>query len=226
MYGMKRARVLRVEARRRPVAAEVTDRSPWDWYAQSCPCGLPPGECRASPRPAEPAAPRGRLAGLGVRGRTRGGQDAGRGLLDPAPRRSRHHEARLPDCPDRRRHPRRDGRGPVWPDRHQRAGRSTPLSRQDRLRAARPGRVGSIVTRAGGLLRVRAGVRLAVRRPVAAPPGFGRARDPRPAAGKRRPLDPPAVLAAEGRLPDVHSKREDDRFATPSKSVERRGSAS
>jgi hypothetical protein len=50
VYGMKRARVLRVETRRRPVAAEVTDRSPWDWYAQSCPCGLPPGECRAHPR--------------------------------------------------------------------------------------------------------------------------------------------------------------------------------
>ena len=50
MYGMKRARVLRVETRRRPVAAEVTDRSLWDWYAQSCPCGLPPGECRAHPR--------------------------------------------------------------------------------------------------------------------------------------------------------------------------------
>ena len=23
---------------------------PWDWYAQSCPCGVPPGECRAHPR--------------------------------------------------------------------------------------------------------------------------------------------------------------------------------
>src|SRR5260370_26315627 len=30
--------------------AEVTDRTPWDWYAQSCPCGLPPGECREHPR--------------------------------------------------------------------------------------------------------------------------------------------------------------------------------
>src|SRR5260370_41241259 len=49
---MKRARVLRVETRRRPVAAAVTDRSPWDWYAQSCPCpGAPgPGECREHPR--------------------------------------------------------------------------------------------------------------------------------------------------------------------------------
>ena len=96
----------------------VVDRSPWDWYAESCSCGLPPGECRAHPRaPADPAAARGRLAGLGVRRRPRGRQDAGRGLLDSAPGRRRHHEARLPDRPDRRRYPRRDGRGPVGPDR-------------------------------------------------------------------------------------------------------------
>ena len=105
------ARVGWLEEHTGAAMAEVTDRSPWDWYALSCPCGLPPGECRASPRPAEPAAPAGRLAGL-------------------------------------------------------------------------------------------TGVRLAVGHPVAAPPGFGRARDPRTAAGKRRPLDPPAVLAARGRLPD------------------------
>ncbi len=24
-------------------------RAPWDWYAESCPCGVPPGECRAHP---------------------------------------------------------------------------------------------------------------------------------------------------------------------------------
>ncbi len=29
---------------------DVTDRSPWDWYAESCPCGLPAGECRVHPR--------------------------------------------------------------------------------------------------------------------------------------------------------------------------------
>ena len=50
MYGMKGARVLRIEARRRPVGVAVRDRSPWDWYAESCPCDLPPGECRAHPR--------------------------------------------------------------------------------------------------------------------------------------------------------------------------------
>ena len=30
--------------------AEVTDRSPWDWYAESCSCGQPPGGCRVHPR--------------------------------------------------------------------------------------------------------------------------------------------------------------------------------
>jgi hypothetical protein len=50
VYATKKARVLRVEAGRRPVGAEVIDRSRWDWYAQSCSCGVPPGECRAHPR--------------------------------------------------------------------------------------------------------------------------------------------------------------------------------
>ena len=44
------ARVAWLEAHTGASAAEVTDRSPWDWYAQSCPCGLPPGECREHPR--------------------------------------------------------------------------------------------------------------------------------------------------------------------------------
>jgi phage terminase large subunit-like protein len=38
------------KARHGAASALVTDRSPWDWYAQSCPCGLPPGECREHPR--------------------------------------------------------------------------------------------------------------------------------------------------------------------------------
>ena len=114
MYGTKKTRLLRIEARRRPAAAIVVDRSPWDWYAESCSCGLPAGECRAHPRgrPSQ-RPPRGRLAGLGLRGRARGGQDACRGLLDPAPRPGRRHEARLPDRPDHGRHPRRHGRGPL-----------------------------------------------------------------------------------------------------------------
>jgi phage terminase large subunit-like protein len=28
----------------------VRDRTPWDWYAAGCPCGLPAGECRKHPR--------------------------------------------------------------------------------------------------------------------------------------------------------------------------------
>jgi len=43
-------RLARVKAGLDPRAADLTDRSPWDWYAQSCPCGLPPGDCRAHPR--------------------------------------------------------------------------------------------------------------------------------------------------------------------------------
>ncbi len=50
MYATKKARVARVEARRRPLAAAMTDRSLWDWYGESCSCGLPPGECRQHPR--------------------------------------------------------------------------------------------------------------------------------------------------------------------------------
>ncbi len=59
MYGMKKARVLRVEAGRRPVGAKVTDRSPWDWHAQSCSCGLPPEECARIPEPARASPPPG-----------------------------------------------------------------------------------------------------------------------------------------------------------------------
>ena len=52
------------------------------------------GVPRASPRPADPAAARGRLAGLGLYRRPRGRQDPSRRLLDPAAGRQRHHEAR------------------------------------------------------------------------------------------------------------------------------------
>ncbi len=87
--------------------------------------------------------------------------------------------------------------------RHQGAGRSTPLSRQDRPGPPRPGRDGPIVTRPGGLLRVRAGLRLANRRAVAAAPGLGRARHRRAASGYRQPDDPPAVRAPEGFVPKL-----------------------
>jgi hypothetical protein len=43
-------RAKRVKARSGRFQPVSTDRSPWDWYAESCACGLPPGECRAHPR--------------------------------------------------------------------------------------------------------------------------------------------------------------------------------
>src|SRR5437660_359674 len=43
-------RLDRLERRRRKVEVTGADRAPWDWYAEGCPCGLPPGECRAHPR--------------------------------------------------------------------------------------------------------------------------------------------------------------------------------
>ena len=51
MSGLE-TRIARLKAtgrRARPLPV-VTDRSPWDWYAESCSCGLPPGDCRAHPR--------------------------------------------------------------------------------------------------------------------------------------------------------------------------------
>jgi hypothetical protein len=44
------ARIERLEARTLARCEVVTDPSPWDWYAPSCPCGVPPGECREHPR--------------------------------------------------------------------------------------------------------------------------------------------------------------------------------
>jgi phage terminase large subunit-like protein len=42
--------VKRVKASAGRAPAVSTDRSPWEWYAESCSCSLPPGECRAHPR--------------------------------------------------------------------------------------------------------------------------------------------------------------------------------
>ncbi len=50
MLGQE-ARVAWLRAHAGASAAERIDRSPWDWYAESCSCGLPPGECRESPIP-------------------------------------------------------------------------------------------------------------------------------------------------------------------------------
>jgi terminase large subunit-like protein len=43
-------RIHRLAARAHPGIADVADRSRWDWYAESCPCALPAGECREHPR--------------------------------------------------------------------------------------------------------------------------------------------------------------------------------
>ena len=73
------ARISRAEALLGTIARPVTDRSVWDWYAQSCPCGLPAGECRVHPRarpaqrpPANDWRVWGYIAGRGA-GKTRGG---------------------------------------------------------------------------------------------------------------------------------------------------------
>ena len=52
MLGLE-ARASRARALATPfaAAAEPVDRACWDWYAQSCPCALAPGGCRASPSP-------------------------------------------------------------------------------------------------------------------------------------------------------------------------------
>ena len=103
-------RIERLEASRGTTCALVSDRSPWDWYAPSCPCGLPAGECRASTGSRNPAAARGRLASVGLCGGARGRQDAGGGRVDSAPGRARRDETRLLDRPHFQRHSRRDGR--------------------------------------------------------------------------------------------------------------------
>ena len=61
----------------RPV--QPTDRARWDWYAESCPCGTPAGECPTHPRARESQRPPesdwrvwGYVAGRGA-GKTRAG---------------------------------------------------------------------------------------------------------------------------------------------------------
>ena len=90
---------------------KVTDRSPWNWYAPSCPCDLPAGECRTHPRARGTQRPPegdwrvwGYVAGAGPGRRGRGGVDSATGQRV-------HDEARVPDRADRQRHSRRDGRG-------------------------------------------------------------------------------------------------------------------
>jgi hypothetical protein len=80
MLGLE-ARASRARALATPIvaAAEPVDRACWDWYAESCPCGLPPGACRAHPRARQSQRPPagdwrvwGYVAGRGA-GKTRAG---------------------------------------------------------------------------------------------------------------------------------------------------------
>jgi hypothetical protein len=50
MSSSRLARIARAEARIAADCVEPKDRSAWDWYAPSCPCGLPPGACGVHPR--------------------------------------------------------------------------------------------------------------------------------------------------------------------------------
>ena len=43
--------VKRAEAHLAAERDEPPESVPWDWYAESCPCGVPPGECRGIPGP-------------------------------------------------------------------------------------------------------------------------------------------------------------------------------
>jgi hypothetical protein len=43
-------RLARDEASLGPASPRIADRSPWDGFADACPCGLAAGECREHPR--------------------------------------------------------------------------------------------------------------------------------------------------------------------------------
>ena len=49
MIGQE-ARLVWIKAHVGACVAEQVDRVRWDWYAESCSCGLPAGECREHPR--------------------------------------------------------------------------------------------------------------------------------------------------------------------------------
>jgi phage terminase large subunit-like protein len=74
-------RISRADVALGPASNPVSDRSAWDWYAPTCPCGLPPGECRAHPRARDTQRPPegdwrvwGYVAGRGA-GKTRAGAE-------------------------------------------------------------------------------------------------------------------------------------------------------
>jgi hypothetical protein len=72
-------RLKRIEAILGTAEPDITDPALWDWFADSCPCGLPPGECQTHPRARETQRPPagdwrvwGYVAGRGA-GKTRAG---------------------------------------------------------------------------------------------------------------------------------------------------------
>jgi hypothetical protein len=83
------ARLTRLDRAIRSLAVSAPDgHARWDWFAASCPCGLPPGECREHPRARSsqrPPAGRWRtwvvLAGRGF-GKTRTGAEWVRSLVE------------------------------------------------------------------------------------------------------------------------------------------------
>ena len=56
-----RALIARMEARRElsndpdGIIAEPVDRAQYAWYDPTCPCGLPPGDCKEHPRAGPPS---------------------------------------------------------------------------------------------------------------------------------------------------------------------------
>lgn len=49
-WRMVRARLARLERLRGPVADRSGGPARFDWYGETCPCGVPPGDCREHPR--------------------------------------------------------------------------------------------------------------------------------------------------------------------------------
>ncbi len=79
-----RARLDRYEARQDQVdhahgaSTDPAERAQFAWYDASCPCGLPPGECKEHPRAGDPAAAGRRLVAVVLDGGPRVWQDQGR----------------------------------------------------------------------------------------------------------------------------------------------------
>src|SRR6516162_5865545 len=47
---VRKALIKRIERLERRQAAPPGDPELWNWFAEGCPCGVPPGECRVHPR--------------------------------------------------------------------------------------------------------------------------------------------------------------------------------